>query len=341
MDTRTGIPRLKLDANEGRCVLDREQLARVLSPEVARRYPDASRLEKALADRFCVEPPSLIATAGADDAIDRAFRSLAGRDRAIVSLRPGFVEFLHASERCGAEYMTMYRRPGNPLDLEGFCGLIAEKKPGLAVLASPDNPGGTVICPEDLERISAACEAAGSVFLLDLTYLDFADDKDIFSRALDLPRVLMTGSFSKSRGLAGFRSGWALAGEDSVFLIRKLRSAGPPFSLSSPAIEASLLALAECEERYADFVRQVRNERIRIEKALQALGAETWSGQGNFVSAFVRDAPRFSAGLEKRGAAIRNWPKDPDAEGLVRITCPGEETEARLLLEILTSMEAS
>ena len=331
---------MKLDANEGLCVLDGTQLSRLLSPEVARRYPRADMLERKLADFFGVEPRQIIATAGADDAIDRAFRSLAGPASRILSTTPGFVEFLDASARTQAISLPLYKQPGSEFPMDRFCALIAAEKPAIAVVASPDNPDGTMLGIEGFFRISESCKTAGTIFLLDVTYIDFADEKALFKAALGTAGVLLTGSFSKSRGLAGFRAGWAMTGKDSVPLIEKLRNAGPPFSLSSPAIEAVGMVLAEGGPRYAAFVKRIAKERKELEQTLAGLKARTWPSQANFVSAVVPDAGAFVSRLREEGILVRHWPGKADAQGLVRITCPGEEASFDRLLKALRRMEA-
>jgi threonine-phosphate decarboxylase len=329
---------LKLDANEGTCVLDAQQLARALSPEIARRYPKAATLENALAARLGLPPSRLIATAGADDAIERAFRVLAGPGSPVLTTVPGFVEFLDASARTNAPFVGVYRRPGNPFPLEEMLRKINDEAPGLVVLSTPDNPCGQMLSPEDFRMLAAACGRIGSTFLLDITYLDFAQDESILEEALATPGVLVTGSFSKSRGLAGFRAGWAASGDAGSTLIEKMREAGPPFSLSSPAIEAARIALSECEEKYRGFVAGIVRERQRLEALVNRLGWETWPQKANFVSLFVPDARSFVEELREQGILVRYWPGNKDAEGLVRITCPGNDAELARLETALERM---
>lgn len=331
---------LKLDANEGSCVLDGEQLGRVLSPEVACRYPKAELLEKDLAAFFEVDADQIIATAGADDAIERAFRTLADRDSKILSTTPGFVEFLDASKRTHAAFIPLYKKPGAAFPTERFCSLMKSEKPAITVIASPDNPAGTMLGLDDFIRIAKASVETGSTFLLDVTYIDFADDPSLFTTALETPGVLLTGSFSKSRGLAGFRAGWAMSGKATAGLVDRLREAGPPFSLSSPAIEAARLSLAEGGLRYGNFVKRIAGERKILEGILAGMGAETWPSQANFVSALVPDAEVFVFALRTQGILIRYWPGNPDAKNLVRITCPGEEASFKRLETALACMEA-
>lgn len=340
MEGNTRTDWLKVDANEGSCVLDAEQLGRVLSPEIACRYPMAELLEKDLAAFFGVETGQVIATAGADDAIERAFRALAGEDSKVLTTTPGFVEFLDACRRTKATFVPVRRNPLSVFPLDEFVSRIAAEKPVLAVIASPDNPAGTMLGMDEFRSVAEACAACGTVFLLDITYIDFADDLSIFQAALETPSVLLTGSFSKSRGLAGFRAGWAMAAKATEGLIGRLREAGPPFSLSSPAIEAARIALAEGGARYARFVKRIAEERTALEKILSAMGTRTWPSQANFVSAFVPDAQAFVMALRAQGILVRYWPGNSDAEGLVRITCPGEETSFERLKNALERMEA-
>jgi histidinol-phosphate aminotransferase len=330
---------MKLDANEGRCVLDEAQLARILTPQIACRYPRSEAIEGILAEHFGVDRANVIATAGADDAIDRAFRALAGPGSLVLSTVPGFVEFLDASERTKARFLGVPKVPGAAFPLEAFNSAIEREKPAIAVVATPDNPAGTSLGNEEFLAIAESCSRAGTVFLLDVTYIDFADDSSIFALAVNTPGVLLTGSFSKSRGLAGFRMGWALAGPSSTWLVGALRDAGPPFSLSSPAMEAARIALKECGPRYEAFVSRIRFERRALQAVLAGMGAATWPSQANFVSVFVPDSQAFVAALGAKGVLVRHWPGKPETEGLVRITCPGDEASFETLVAILRQME--
>ena len=311
---------LKLDANEGRCLLSPSQLARILSPEVARRYPRSDLLERDLAVFYGLPGEQLIATAGADDAIERAFRTLAGTGSKVLTTVPGFVEFLDAAVRVKAEFIGVKKRPGTAVPVQEICDRIRRDKPSLVVIASPDNPDGKILGIEDFDLVSGTCRSEGAVFLLDLTYLDFADDPSILDRALKTPGVLITGSFSKSRGLAGFRAGWAMAGSEGANLIGRLR---------------------ETDGARVAFVQRIKKERMELKEALGAAGAQTWPSQANFVSAFVADAQAFCLDLRGKGILIRRWPGNPDTEGLVRITCPGEERAFNRLMNALRRVEGA
>jgi histidinol-phosphate aminotransferase len=330
---------LRLDANEGRCGLGADVLARILTSEVARRYPRSGELEVALSRSLGAGEGRLVATAGADDAIDRVIRSVAGPGGLVASTTPGFVEFLDAARRSGASFVGILKDAAGPFPVAAVAELVERRRPGVLVLASPDNPSGATLSRSEFGDLAAACRESGTVFLLDLTYDDFSGEPGLLEGALSLPGVVATGSFSKSWGLAGFRIGWAASGDPS--LVERIREAGPPYSLSSPAIEAAL-AVLECDRCARDaFIGRVRLEREELAALLGGIGAETWPSKANFVCARVPRPAALAARLAELGVLVRTWPEGTGAEDLVRITCPGDEGEFRALASAIDSIGRS
>jgi len=323
---------LRLDANEGRPALPAASLAARMTPETLRRYPDARALESALAERLGLPASRVLATAGADDAIDRAVRALAGPGGGVVSTEPSFVEYSAAAARSGSRYLPRSRPPGHPFPLGPVLDAVAAETAAgnqvLAIAASPDNPGGASLSAAEV----GALAASGAPFLLDVAYAAFAEPSALGGGAFLAPLpdlILSTGSLSKSYGLAGLRIGW-ICGPES--LVVRLRAAGPPFSLSSIAVVAALAVLESGAPALRDFVEEVRRERPILEAAIASRGAETWPGQANFACARVADPVGFAAALAREGILVRTWPGRPGFEGLVRITCPGDRFEFERLL---------
>jgi histidinol-phosphate aminotransferase len=323
---------LRLNANEGRPCIGSAAIAALIDPEVLRRYPDAAPLEAAIAGRMGLPPERVIATAGADDAIDRAIRSFGASGRAVLSTAPAFEEYYAAALRSGAAYLSVPREPDGPLPLAALVSAIASERPALVVVASPDSPGGGVISSSELRSLAAAARAAGATLLFDVAYSEFDEAREVYDEAPSMPSVIATGTFSKAYGLAGLRVGWAAG---SAGDIARLREAGPPYSLCTFSVAAALAALAQGEAAKQEFVAQVRRERGRLSEALAAMGARTWPTAANFVTAYVPDSGTFSAALAERGIRIRSWVGKPGREGMVRISCPGEEAEFGQLLGAL------
>ncbi|NLH89905.1 MAG: histidinol-phosphate aminotransferase family protein [Treponema sp.] len=329
---------LRLDANEGQCLLSEEDLRAILSPEIARRYPMRELLEIPLAEKLGIPSSCLLATAGADDAIDRAIRSLAGPGGLVMSTTPGFVEFLEAAQRSSARFEEIAKNPFGPFPIDDICRCVKDFAPKLLILSSPDNPSGVVLSPLDVTQIAKACLEAGTIFVFDATYQEFSIRGATPIQALVNPNVLVTGSFSKSKGLAGFRIGYAAATPESARIISKLSDAGPPYSLSSSAIEAGRRALSLDQGVAQGFIDEVRREVHVLKSLCRKLGFLVSESEANFVLLKIKNPIDLSDRLRERGILVRTWPNKPGYEELVRITVPGEPEEFK---ELCVSLEAA
>jgi histidinol-phosphate aminotransferase len=326
---------LRLDANEGRPCLSPESFASLIDREALRRYPDSRALEVALAAGMGLEPDRVVATAGADDAIDRAIRSFGLGGKTVLSTAPAFEEYSAAAARSGAAYASVPRSPEGAFPLAALVAAVRERRPALVVVASPDNPGGGAVLESDLGELAAECRAVSAPLLFDIAYADFDEDRRVYEAALSMPGLIVTGTFSKSSGLAGLRIGWAAGSPQDIAALRK---AGAPYALGTLSVAAALLALESGASAKAAFVAEVRRERPLLRAALEAIGAESWESRANFQAAFVPDSAAFAAAMEAQGVKIRFWPDKAGRKGLVRITCPGEEGEFGLLLAALKSI---
>jgi histidinol-phosphate aminotransferase len=329
---------LRLDANEGRCLLSENDLREILSPEIARRYPVRGLLEGPLAERLGLPASCVLATAGADDAIDRAVRTLAGPGGLVMSTHPGFVEFLAAAQRSSAMYASISKDPFGPFPIREICEALREKRPQLLILSSPDNPSGGVLSPTGLAEIAAACGESGTIFIFDVTYGDFSPNTATPADAFAFSNVLVSGSFSKSRGLAGFRIGYMAGNTEMEGIIGRLGGGGPPFSLSSSAIEAGRRALSIDPDRVKAFVDEIRREVRELSALLKSMDFLVSESEANFVLIRADEAIPLAAALRRKEIFVRTWQGKPGYEDLVRITVPGEAGEFGELTEAIISV---
>jgi histidinol-phosphate/aromatic aminotransferase/cobyric acid decarboxylase-like protein len=326
---------LRLNANEGRPCLPPAAIAALIDSETLRRYPESKGLEALMAERRGLPPERVLATAGADDAIDRAIRSFGAAGACVLSTAPAFEEYAAAAARSGSRYVCVPRAPDGPLPLADLIKAIAKERPALVVVASPDSPGGGAMSLGELRELAESAREAGATVLFDVAYADFDEEGDIYVEALGLPGVVSTGTFSKAYGLAGLRAGWAAGPADAI---ARMREAGPPFSLCTFSVAAARAALLSGEAAKEAFVAEVRRERPLLQAALAAMGAKTWPSRANFVTAYVPEAGTFAEKLLAGGVKIRSWLGKPGRDGMIRITCPGDEAEFRTLLEALESI---
>jgi aspartate/methionine/tyrosine aminotransferase len=141
------------------------------------------------------------------------------------------------------------------------------------LLASPSNPTGTSIVPDEMARIAATVHARGGVCIVDEIYLALSYDSAFGASALRLSDdIVSVNSFSKYFGMTGWRLGWLVLPPALVPAVEKLAQ---NLYICAPSVaqRAALAcfqpeALAECEARRLEFQRR----RDYIVPALAGLG---------------------------------------------------------------------
>jgi aspartate/methionine/tyrosine aminotransferase len=144
------------------------------------------------------------------------------------------------------------------------------------LLASPGNPTGTSIAPDEMAAIATAVAERGGITLVDEIYLGLSYDERFGQTALALPGVadslVSINSFSKYFGMTGWRLGWLVLPPALVGPVERL--AQNLYICPSTLAQHAALAcfepesMAEYERRRAEF----RRRRDHVVPALEALG---------------------------------------------------------------------
>lgn len=311
-------PVLDLSMNEGRlppeeCI---ETLRRA-GTGILREYGDPRPLEEAYADYLGVGPECVLATTGADDAIDRVCRAWLGPDRRMVFLTPTFYMI--------PAYARMTRGRLAPLEYEW--GTLpsdrlleaVDETTGLVAVVSPDNPTGREFPASALLDLAARLPE-GVPLMVDSAYAEFGDEAND-PALLRRPNVLTIRTMSKCWSLAGIRTGFVVGAEDRI---AELRGYGGPYPVSGPALVLALDALRNGRERMRSFVASVRSGRERLAELVRETGGDPQPSSTNFVLARFDDAQWVFRGLRAQGVLVRR------IDGLadhVRITVPRTEAE--------------
>jgi aspartate/methionine/tyrosine aminotransferase len=141
------------------------------------------------------------------------------------------------------------------------------------LLASPSNPTGTSIHPDELRRIHQVVQARGGITLVDEIYLALSHDDQFGQTALVLDdQIISINSFSKYFNMTGWRLGWMVVPEVLVPVVERL--AQNLFICPSTIAQHAALAcfedasIALYEQRRAEF----KARRDYFIPALNALG---------------------------------------------------------------------
>jgi histidinol-phosphate aminotransferase len=254
----------------------------------------------------------------------------------IAMAQSGFFQFAVVAARVGADLKRLPERDGFVLDTEAALANITERTK-IVFLAIPNNPTGTVLSADAVERFQA--KLPGHVVLvLDLAYGEFLPPDELsrlMAMAERLDTVIALRTFSKAYGLAALRVGWMLAPEWMLGGLNMLRGVGNVNAIAQAAAEAAVQDRAFV----AEAVRQTGEERAFLAGHLTRLGLEFVPGLGNFLltrfpaipGRTVDDFIPFAMG--RHGLWLR-LVGEPGFQGFCRIGL-GTREENELLVEAL------
>jgi histidinol-phosphate aminotransferase len=245
-------------------------------------YPDgyAKQLRMKVAGHLSVEPQQLLFGNGSDEVIQMVSRALLDHTKSTVMAAPTFPQYKHNAIVEGAEVREV------PLDEEGRHQLgkmldCMDETTAVVWLCSPNNPTGEYIRKEELidflDRVPS-----GALVVLDEAYYEYVTAEDYYD-SIELlqtyPQLLVTRTFSKAYGLAGFRIGYGVGSRD---VISKLEPIREPFNNNSLAQGAASAALDDQE-----FIKECREQnRIGLRQFYEfceSSGVRFLKSQANFI----------------------------------------------------------
>ena len=331
---------IKLSSNEG--CFGPSPLAVAAYHEVAgemHRYVDGSQyaLRLAIAQAHGVDVDRVVCGNGSEELIGLLIRCFLGVDAELLLPENHFVMCPIYAKAQGAKIILVPER-NHRIDVDAILQRVTTRTK-MVIVANPNNPTGTYITIDEIDRLIAGLPKHVLV-LLDGAYAEYvvADDFDAGLRwAEHADNVVMTRTFSKIYGLAGLRIGWAYAPAEILDVVNRLRT---PFNASLPAMAAAAASLRDTE--HVDRSRTHNREWLdRIAREVADFGFDIVPSVANFylidfgerTDKTAADAIRF---LEARGIIPR-----PGAAGnQLRITV-GTSPENEAVLEALRAYAAS
>lgn len=214
-----------------------------------------------------IAPERIVVTAGASAALQLACLALIDAGDEVLMPDPSYPcnrHFVSAAEGKAVLLPTTAEQRFQ-LNAEQVRAAWGPRTRGV-LLASPSNPTGTSIHPDEMRRIAQVVSAHGGITLIDEIYLGLSHDDTYGQSALGLvgecgerlgDDIISINSFSKYFNMTGWRLGWLVVPPALVPAIERL--AQNLFICPSTVSQLAALAcfepesLAEYEHRRAEF----------------------------------------------------------------------------------------
>ncbi|MFB6830557.1 histidinol-phosphate transaminase [Streptomyces hydrogenans] len=340
-----GAPQLdvpvQLNTNENPYPLPEPLVARIAErvAEAARglnRYPDrdAVELRTELARYLTrtgghpVGVSNVWAANGSNEVLQQLLQTFGGPGRTAIGFEPSYSMHALIARGTGTGWISGPRNEDFTIDVAAAEAAIAAHRPDVVFVTSPNNPTGTAVEADVVERLYTAAQAAKpSLVVVDEAYVEFSHRDSLLPLLEGRPHLVVSRTMSKAFGAAGLRLGYLAAHPAVVDAVQLVRL---PYHLSA-VTQATALAALEHTDTLLGYVEQLKAERDRLVAELRAIGYEVTESDANFVQFGRFDGAEGSHAAWRRildrGVLVR----DNGVPGWLRVTAgTPEENDAFL-----------
>lgn len=307
-----------------------ERVLSEMDSHLLRKYPDPTNgmLVRALAECYGLDPSQVFTGVGSDDVLAMAFLTFFNGEKPVF-----FPDITYSFYDVWAE---LYRIPyvQKPLDEhfrirpEDYMG-----ENGGIVIANPNAPTGEYL---DVDTIRVILERNRDVVVIvDEAYIDFGGES-VLPLIGEFDQLLVVGTFSKSRSLAGMRIGYAFGNPKLIKYLNDVKYSVNSYTLNLPALLAGTEAVKD-KAYFQESVGRIIATRERVKPLFEELGFSFCDSKTNFLFVTHKSVPAkelFEA-LKAEGIYVRYFSLKRISNYL-RITI-GTDEEMDTLLAFLRS----
>ena len=221
-----------------------------------------------------VHPDNVITTSGAQNALFACSLCLLDPGDEAIVLQPMYVTYEATIQAPGARLVPVVldAERGFRLDPAALEAAISERTRAI-FFASPSNPTGIALNPDELECIAGLARAHDLWIVADEVYGDFVYEGAFHpAAAVDgiEDRLITIGSLSKSYAMSGWRVGWAVAPDAMIANLEKLALC-MLYGLPGFIQQAGAEALRRCDDELARMAAVYRQRRDYLYDAFGAM----------------------------------------------------------------------
>lgn len=272
-----------------------------------RLYPssDSASLVEAIAKLHDVQAEQVFVGNGSDEVLAHVFNTLflrSGRPLLMPDISYSFYK----------TYCTFFNVPFElcalAYDFSIDVGDYTQQRftpPAGIIFANPNAPTGIAMSLDDVATIAAT--NPDTAVVVDEAYVDFGAESAL-SLLDKYENIVVIRTLSKSYALAGLRVGYAVASQEIVAGLQRVKDSFNSYPLDRLA-QAGALAAIEDQAYFNEKRHAIIAAREKLTEDLQSLGFEVLPSKTNFVFArhVNKDAHALQAALREKNILVRHF----------------------------------
>lgn len=283
-----------------------------------RLYPDpeCTALKEAMADCFRVPPSFIFMGNGSDEVLAFAFG-------AFFDSTDGDVLFPEHTYSFYPVYCRFFNLTFRKIPMKGdfsidFTALAASREDAGIIFPNPNAPTGIAVSRSRIRELLEA-RRRDRIVIIDEAYIDFGGESAVELTA-EYENLLITGTFSKSRSLAGLRLGYAIGNPKLISALETVKNSFNSYTIGRFTQECGIESLRDI--RYFEKCRKaVIKTREKTVKALRSRGWDVLPSCANFLFAAhpTLTGEAVYTRLKNEGILVRFF-NQPGIDNRVRIS---------------------
>ncbi|ODS41981.1 MAG: aromatic amino acid aminotransferase [Candidatus Altiarchaeales archaeon IMC4] len=216
----------------------------------------------------------VLVTAGTSEALDLAFRAILNPGDEVIVPEPSYVSYKPCVwfANCTPVAVPTFEENEFRITSQDIEKRITKKTRAI-VVASPNNPTGSVLTKKDLEDIAGLAVENNLVVISDEIYEELIYDGRKHYSIGSFPgmedRTITINGFSKSYAATGWRIGYAAGNHEFIEAMMKIHQYA---MLCAPSVsQYAMLGAFDCENEVKGMVREYDHRRKLLVKGLNAI----------------------------------------------------------------------
>jgi len=328
LEGRSGKDYLLLDFNERTTEPNpkvKDALKKFIDSGRLQVYPEYGDLEDKIGEYARVKPGQTMVTNGGDQGIDIICRAHLDKGDKVIIPFPAFAMHYQSAGIQGAETLEPKYKEDGSFPLEETLNLISDEVK-LVILCNPNNPLGSAIPIEKVEKVLEKAKEKETAVLHDEAYFEFAGItcKDLIE---EYDNLYIMRTFAKAFGLVATRAGYLISQEKNIQELLKIRG---PYDINMFA-KIAILAALEDKKYMEDYVREVMGEsKPKIEEFLREKRIFFYPSAANFLLLKISNPQEIIESLKLKGILVRPK-KAPDGKEAIRVSVGRMEDTKRFI----------
>lgn len=224
-----------------------------------------------LAKRYNIDVGDVLLTVGASSAIYFVQTALLNPGDHLVIMRPNYPLNIEGAQTTGCEIscVDIEFSNGFRVDVDKIAAAIRPETK-LISICNPNNPVGTVMSTEELQKLADVAAENNCYLLVDETYADLNYDGKLPGAATIGPHVIGVSSMSKTWGVSGLRVGWITTTNKQ--LMDTFVAAKQIISITAGVLDETLAEqiLAKAEEIHPPIIAELKRRRDIVDSWVQS-----------------------------------------------------------------------